>query len=254
MAIGNPAIPNIAKARTTAANQSNLQSFLCRYFYFSMSLIFAATVLIGFSRTVNAHLFHANPPRPTLLWFHGAAFSLWVVFFILQSALVRVKKVQIHRLLGWFGAGLAAIMVVLGCTIAVIMARFDTFTLHDKKAQAFLSVPYADMLIFGVCIALAIYWRKKPDYHRRLLFIGTAMLMDAALGRFDFIFDNNLFYPVLDLFIVLGMFRDRIVDGRINKLYLYALPPIIAVQAAAVLVWRINPAWYQHITAAILGV
>jgi len=250
MAIGNPAVTaNI----TSTATRSNLKTFLSRYFYFSMSLVFAATVLAGFSQTVNANLFHANPPKPTLLWIHGAVFSLWVLFFILQSALVRVKKVAIHRLLGWFGSALAAIMFVLGLTIAVIMARFDTSVLHQKDAQAFLAIPFADMLLFGTCIALAIYWRKKPDYHRRLVFIGSAMLMDAALGRFDFIFNNNLLYPAVDCFILLGLLRDRIVDGRINKLYLYALPPIIAVQAAAILAWRLNPAWWQSITAAILG-
>ena len=103
-----------------------------------MSLVLAALVILGFSRTVNASLFHANPPRPLLLWIHGAAFSMWIAFFIAQSALVRVRKVSVHRLLGWFGALLAALMVVLGVTIAVVMTRFDTVVLHQKGVEAFL--------------------------------------------------------------------------------------------------------------------
>jgi hypothetical protein len=87
------------------STENQLKRFLNRYFYFSMSLLLAVLAVVGFSRTVNDNLFHAAPPRPFLLWIHGAAFAGWVAFFILQSTLVRVHKVSWHRFLGWFGAG-----------------------------------------------------------------------------------------------------------------------------------------------------
>jgi hypothetical protein len=77
--------------------------------------------------------------------------------------------------------------------------------------------------------------------------------MDAALGRFDFLFNHSLFYPGLDLLIALGMMRDWVVDGRVHKVYLYALPPIVVLQGLAVYVWRVNPGGWQAITHAILG-
>jgi len=218
-----------------------------------MSFVFAVPVVLGFSRTVNAGLFHANPPRPLLLWMHGAAFSTWIVFFIAQSSLVRVHKVSVHRAIGWFGAALAAVMVVLGFAIAVIMTRFDISVLHQTGVDSFLMVPFGDMIVFGSCVGAAIYFRKKPVYHRPLLFIATCHLMDAAVGRFDFIFNHSLFYPFLDFLIVLGMVRDRIVDGRVNKVYLYALPAIVVIQALAIYTWRVNPAWWAAITHKILG-
>jgi hypothetical protein len=250
VAIGNAAIAARIEKETSSTNQ--FKTFLSRYFYFCMSLAFAAIVIVGFSRTVNASLFHANPPRPLLLWIHGAAFSLWVVFFIAQSALVRARKVSVHRLLGWFGVGLATVMVVLGLTIAVVMARFDSVVLNQKDADAFLSVPFVDVLSFGSCIALAIYWRKKPEYHRRLVFMASCLLMDAPFGRFDFIFNHSLFYIVLDCLILLGVLRDWVVDKRVHKVYLYALPSLIVLQSFAVYAWRIDPKWWQTITQAIL--
>src|SRR5690242_20070997 len=81
-----------------------------RFFYMLLSLIVAVVVVAGFSKTVGPGLIHATPARPILLWLHGAAFSAWVVFFILQSGLVRIRKVSWHRTLGWFGAALAALM------------------------------------------------------------------------------------------------------------------------------------------------
>jgi len=228
--------------------------FLKRYFYFAMSLLLAAIVVSGFQRTVNDSLFHPAVPRPLILWMHGAAFAGWVTFFISQSTLVRIHKVSWHRFFGWFGAGLATVMVPLGVTTAIIMARFDMVQLHqgERDAHAFLSIPFYDMIAFGVIIALAIYWRKQPEMHRRLIFIATCGLMDAPFGRFDYLFNNNLFYPCLDLLIVLGVVRDLLVERRVHKAYLYALPLLIVGQSLAVYMWRSNPSWWQGITHVIL--
>jgi len=243
-----------SKTRTTTnSTPTSLKTSLNRYFYFCMSLVFPALVVWGFRRTVDANLFHAAPPRPFLLWIHGAAFSSWVIFYIAQSGLVRIHKLSWHRFLGWFGTGLAAVMALLGFTIAVIMARFDMVVLHQTDAAPFLAIPFYDMIAFGVCVGLAIYWRKRPEYHRRLLFVATCGLMDAALGRFAFVFDNNLFFPVLDLLILLGVGRDLVVDGRVHQVYRYALPVLIAGQSLAVYMWRVNPAWWQSITRPIMG-
>ncbi|MFZ0743708.1 MAG: hypothetical protein WAM85_04840 [Terracidiphilus sp.] len=225
---------------------------LDRYFYFAMSVLFAAIVVIGFSRTVNQNLFHPALPRPFLLWIHGAAFSGWVAFYMFQSALVRTHNVKWHRFFGWFGAGLAALMVPLGFTIAVIMGHFDAVVLHQPD-PAFLSIPFYDMLAFATFVSLAIYWRKKPELHRRLLFVATCSLLDAPFGRFDVIFFNALFFPCLDAVILLGVGRDLLVNRRIHVVYRYALPAVIVGQAFAVYLWKGSPAWWLHFTRALLG-
>lgn len=224
-----------------------------RYFYFAMSLLLAAIVVSGFKRTVNDNLFHPAVPRPFILWIHASAFVGWVVFFIAQSTLVRVHKVSWHRSIGWFGAGLATVMVPLGVATAIIMARFDTFQLHQKGADAFLSIPFYDMIAFSLCMALAIYWRTKPELHRRLIFIATCGLMDAAFGRFDYLFNHNLYFDCLDLIILFGVGRDLLVDRRVHKVYLYALPLLIVGQSLAIYMWRSNPSWWQGITRVIMG-
>jgi FtsH-binding integral membrane protein len=224
-----------------------------RYFYFAMSLLVAAIVITGFKRTVNDNLFHPAVPRPFILWIHATAFASWVCFFILQSTLVRVGKVSWHRSIGWFGAGLATVMVPLGVTTSIVMTRFDKAQLHQTGVDSFLSIPFYDMIAFGVCIGLALYWRTKPEVHRRLIFIATCSLIDAAFGRFDYLFDHNLYFPCLDLVILLGVARDLLVDRRVHKVYLYALPLLFTGQSLAVYMFRHNPGWWQAITHAILG-
>ncbi len=249
-----PIRPAIALGKnSTPLTITGRSGIVCRYFYFAMSLLLAAIVVTGFKRTVGDNLFHAAIPRPGILWIHGACFAGWVIFFICQSALVRVHKVSWHRSIGWFGAGLATVMVPLGVTTAVIMTRFDKAQLHQTGIDAFLSIPFYDMIAFAVLIALAIYWRTKPELHRRLIFIATCGLMDAALGRFDYVFNHDLYFPCLDLLILLGVARDLLVDRRVHQVYRVALPLLIVGQSLSVYLWRHNPSWWQGITRAILG-
>ncbi len=241
---------NVVASGTSAA--SGRSRLLQQYFYFWMALLFAAIVGIGFSRTVNQNLFHPAIARPRILWFHAAAFSAWILFFIFQSALIRTRNVKWHRFFGWFGAALGAVMVPLGITTSVVMGRFDAAQLHQSD-PAFLSIPFLDMLAFGVLLALAISWRKKPELHRRLLFIATCMLLDAPIARFDYIFNNNLFYLCLDVVILLGVARDLLVDRRVHAVYRYALPVLIAGQGLAIYLWRGAPSWWMGIANRILG-
>lgn len=227
--------------------------FLSKYFYLSMSIVLAVVVVSGFSQSVDQNLFHAAVPRPLILWFHGAAFSLWILFFIFQSALVRIRKVSWHRFMGWFGVALASVMVVLGFTTAVVMTRFDLNQLHEAGVDAFIAIPFFDMIAFGSLIALAVCWRKKPDLHRRLIFIASCGLMDAPFGRFAYLFDHNLYFPCLDLLILFGVARDLVVDGRVHKVYLYALPLLFVGQGMTIYLWTNNPPIWQAITHAILG-
>ena len=251
MAIGNAEIAALTGRQASKSNP--LKVFLRGYFYTCMSMVMAALAVWGFSRTVDARLLHANPPRPLLLWFHGTVFSAWIVLFIAQSALVRVRKISVHRILGWFGAALAATMVVSGFIVSVVMLRFDMAVLHLKNVASFLSILWCDMIIFGVCMALAIYLRKRPEYHRRLVFMASCQLLQAAFVRFHYIGYHDLFYPALDVRVVAGMLRDQVVDGRVHRVYLYAFPAMLVLQGLATYLERVNPSWWQAATLAILG-
>jgi hypothetical protein len=224
-----------------------------RYFYFFLSLVVAGIVVAGFSRTVGHNLIHGAPPRPVLLWIHGAAFSAWVVLFMLQSALVRVRKVSLHRTLGWFGAALGAVMITLGAVIAVVMGRFDALQLH-RPDPAFLSIPFFDMLAFGTLFGLAILWRSKPDMHRRFMVLATCELVGAAFARFDFLFNHNVFFLCADAVMLLGVARDLLVDGRVHKVYLYGIAALVVGENVAIYLWRGAPGWWVSMCKEILGV
>lgn len=156
---------------------------LDKYFYFFMSLLIPVIVVYGFSFTVEKNLIHPLVPRPPLLYFHAAVFSGWLAFFILQSALVRAHNVRWHRRVGLFGVVLGVAIPVLGVCTAITMARFNALQLHSRNADSGLMVPLFDMVCFTPVCALAVWWRKKPEFHRRLVLIATCALTAAAFRR-----------------------------------------------------------------------
>ena len=224
-----------------------------KYFYLAMSVLIPVIVYSGFSRTINENLIHPAIPRPRILWVHAATFSSWVLFFFFQSVLVRTRHVKWHRFFGWFGAALGTVMVPLGIATAIVMGRFDTYQLHQPGAEPFFIIPVFDMAAFGTLLGLAIGWRKKPELHRRVLFVATCLLLDAAFARFDFLFDHNLFLFCPDLLIGLGVVRDLLVNRRIHRVYLIALPTLVVLQALVVLIWRSEAAWWVRIAHTVMG-
>jgi len=211
-----------------------MKNFLNKYFYFCMSLLIAVVVVYGFSHTVNDNLVHAHPIRPFILWCHAIAFSSWVVFFIVQSGLVRVRKVSIHRTLGWFGLALGIAMIVLGVTTAVTMAKFHAANGGGfGDAAAFLAIPLHDMVEFGTFFTLAIWWRKRPEWHRRFILIASCALTAAAWGRAPFL-PFPWFYSGVDCLVLLGAVRDLIVMKRVHPIYLWALPAMIVAQTITI--------------------
>ncbi|HET9100665.1 MAG TPA: hypothetical protein VFN62_09760 [Acidobacteriaceae bacterium] len=238
------------RARTIRAHPVRL---LQQYFYFFMSLLIAAAVVFGFSHTVEARLIHGVPRRPSLLWVHGVIFSGWVLFFIFQSLLVRTHNVRLHRTLGWVGAALGSAVFVMGIWIAVVMARFRVLHFQGKGAEAELALSFYDVTAFAVAFALAILWRKKTEYHRRLILLATCALTSAAFARFQIdLMPRFWFFVGVDLLVLLGVMRDLIVDKHVHRVYAVGLPVFVVCQSIVMYTILNNPPVWANIASAIL--
>jgi hypothetical protein len=207
-------------------------SLLDRYFYLFMALLIPAIVAYGFSYTIDSNLLHPAVARPAILYVHAVVFSGWPVFFLLQSTLVRTRHVAWHRRMGWFGAALGFVVALVGTATAIVMGRFNVAELHSTTAESGLMIPLFDMAAFTGAFAAAIHWRRRPEFHRRLVFVATCTLTAAAFGRFpQWLLPPVLFYAGVDVLILLGVFRDLLVDRRVHPVYLYSLPVLAAGQA-----------------------
>ena len=115
-----PSLPHVVADRHLGVNHVGIPD---NFFYFFMSLLIAMVVFYGFSRTVNAGLIHPRSPRPTVRYFHAVVFKAWVLFFIVQSALVRTRNIKLHRQLGCFGLALGVAIPVVGIATTIAMGR-----------------------------------------------------------------------------------------------------------------------------------
>jgi hypothetical protein len=224
---------------------------LRQYFYLFMSLLIAVVVVYGFSQTIGQNLLHPSPIPPFILTIHAIVFPGWVLFFILQSALVRSRNVRLHRTLGWFGVAIAGGLLVIGYLTAIGMDRFHLQRSHDTEVPAFLIIQLMDLSSFAIPFALAVYWRRRPEFHRRLMLIASCGLTDAAWARFPQM--PLAWAPAgVDALVLLGILRDLIVDRRIHKVYLYAFPLLIVLHVFCVQTYLHASPWWVRIGNALL--
>jgi hypothetical protein len=225
---------------------------LDKYFYFCMSLLILVLVTVMFSTTVPSRLFHPKIAPPHILWVHGAVFYGWVLFFMLQSGLVKIHKTRWHRTIGWFGLALGVAVIGLGVSTTIVMHRFEFLTLHQgPNAIITISIPLWDMVCFAVIFGLAILWRKKLEYHRRLMLIALCTLTAAAWGRLpESVVPGFWFYAGVDLLIMMGVARDLLVNRKIHRVYLVTLPIFIAGQIAISQITFTE--WWKHYAQIIL--
>jgi hypothetical protein len=145
-------------------------------------------------------------------------------------------------------------VVVLGVSTAITMGQFNIFDLHQSHTESDLMIPLFDMVCFGTTFGLAVLWRKKPEYHRRLMPVATCALTAASFGRFpERLLPAQYFYSGVDLLILLGVGGDLIVNGHVHRVYLYVLPLFIVGQTVVTYtVFHQLPYW-QEIAHTIMG-
>jgi hypothetical protein len=183
-------------------------------FHLVLALLMAGAVAYGFSQTIDDGLLHPRIPRPFLLYVHAAAFSAWICLYVLQTAPVRAGNIKLHRRMGLAGLCLGAAIPILGVSTAIVMRRFDV--IHFHRTVNFLVVPLWDMVAFTPCFVLGALWRKRPEFHRRLMFLATCMIIDAGLARFpvpDTWFDVAWFYFAMDGLVLLAVATSTISNS-----------------------------------------
>jgi hypothetical protein len=151
-------------------------------FYTSLAVLFTLTVFIGFSRTYYVKVLFGTPSLSWIAHLHGAIFTLWTLFFLLQSTLVAAHRVSLHRRIGWIGAWFAVGIVVLGAVMAMHSVHLGYAGRRQNMALLLLSSIF-DMSLFCVFFAAALFLRNNTGLHKRLIILAMLSLIIPAIGR-----------------------------------------------------------------------
>ncbi len=223
-----------------------------RRLYLAASLIFLALVFWTFARTFYLKPFFGTPPLSALLHVHGAVMSGWVALLVVQTSLIAARRVQWHRWLGVFGAVWAALVVILG-SITTLHAAAREVRGHTDFAAAQVTITSLDllqMLFFAAFVAIAIWQRHRPDYHKRLMLLTIACMLPDALARLPVSFmtqateaELNLRIMVgLDVFILLFVGLDTLWHRRLHPAFAWGASLFVGAFHVALYLTK-TPAW-----------
>ncbi len=148
--------------------------------------------------------------------------SSWFVLFGVQTLLVEKRRIDLHRRLGVFGAVLAALMLIFGAIVVTINAREGR--VPDAAAiPVIVILSYLNLLIFGLFVGVAIYLRRRSEFHKRLMLLATLNLLSAAINRIplDFIASGGVLavFGLLDLFILICVVYDTARHRRLHPAF-----------------------------------
>jgi hypothetical protein len=116
-----------------------------------MAVLLCVCVFIGFSPTYfQAGMLRAPLPSP-ILHVHGAVFTLWMLLFLVQAALVSAHRVKWHRSLGTIAFCLPPIMIVLG-VIAALDAMHRGVQIGPLDPSVSLAIPLIGIVGFTAVI------------------------------------------------------------------------------------------------------
>jgi hypothetical protein len=157
-------------------------------FFFSMTVVLLAIVLVGFGRTLYLRAFFDVPAIPPRVYVHGIILTAWFALFCCQAALVAAGRPGLHRRLGILSAMVAVAVIVANLWILAGIAPRLRVLLEGGRIDAAVVVralwgDFASTVVFAVFVSLALLFRHRGEVHRRLMFLASVSIIVPALGR-----------------------------------------------------------------------
>jgi len=214
--------------------------------------IFWIFVGVGFGFDLHNY-FHEQPPVPKIVHVHAIATTLWLLTATALVLLVETGTVRLHRRLGWFAAGYAALVLVIAPWSELSWQALNLPTPGTLPPQ-FLSIAFSGPLCMAVLLPCGLLLRRNSAAHRRVLILATICISDAGFARMVGLFlpapttflGTYMFYEGGNVLLILLMFLWDWKRNRMMKQFLWAASFVIGVTLAATGLY-FNQTW-QSIT------
>lgn len=208
-----------------------------RRFFFVMACVMAVVIVAGFA--TNLLLGRSSFGLPLIFHVHAFVFFGWVALYLVQNGLVAAGNVATHQRLGMLALIWVPLMVGLGLTMTIVSARRGGPFFFDVNEFIFGNA--MQLLGFGTLTATAFAMRRRPDWHRRLMYCGMSILTGPGIGR---LMPTPLFIPwawwtvVLAtlLFPVIGIAADLRRTGRAHPAWFWGMGMVVAALLAGDLI------------------
>jgi len=226
-------------------------------FFLRGAIAMALVIVAGFStQLAMGRSTFASPP---LVHAHAIVFMGWITIYVTQNVLVATGRISLHRRLGWIAAGWIVLMLVLGVAVTVAMARRGQVPFFFQPLHFLVFDPVSLFAFAGLTVA-AIAMRRRTEWHRRLHFCGTALLIGPGFGRllpmpllqpwaYEVTFATVMIFPVV------GALSDLRRSGRVHPAWKWGIATMIGslVLTQAITYSPAGDAIYRAVTAGSPG-
>lgn len=223
-------------------------------FYLGMGIAIAIAMFIGFYQSFYLNHWFATPPGmrqlTPLYLVHGTIFSLWLVFAVLQPALIVSKNRKLHKRVGWVATGVAVAMIVIGNVASSEAMNHGFAGVGDPKV--FYAVPFFDLVVFATCVGLGVHWRNRSETHKRLMLMSYTQLLHAGVGRYNIAALQALapwsFLLGADAAVIIaGATYDVATRGKVHPVWWVGGPLVLASEPLRLMIGQTAP-WHAFAT------
>lgn len=196
---------------------SATQSTAERYFYSIATALLLGLTVVGFQ----LFYFHGQmypgrpltPPIKPLIITHGVAMSLWMLLAIIQPLLIAGGNRRLHMALGKVAAAIALCLVGLGLKLGIAACKVAPPGLMygPLTPKQFMAVPVLNVALFAGFMAAGVLCRKRPDFHKPMMFMASLTAVTAAIARIDFF--NHLYAGTVWQKVFDGLFFTLVVGA-----------------------------------------
>ena len=229
-----------------------------RRLYVGIAVLAIVIAAVGFWPTYFGPLLAGSLAKPAIIHFHAAIYVGWLAIFLAQAVLAATGRVALHMKLGRFAIGYGGLVIFAGLLAGIGMFVLRVRAGDAAAAQTAVLGPLLDMLFFAPLFAAAIYYRRKPELHKRLMVVATTSLLIAAAVRMPFLGQPRnllLLHSIWTAPILLAMAHELWRRRRVHPVYALGLV-LLVIQGPAVRVyiraseeWRNVSSWLASLVA-----
>ena len=178
----------MSTASTTVRASTSARGRLRKSPFFTiLGLIMLTLAVGGFWPQYFSAVAGRVPGANTQFWLihlHAALFAVWLFLYISQATLIMTGFPRVHLKMGPWLAAYGFAIAAVGLYAAGFLAhRLGLRENNFEAAAEFVFFPVIDMVYFAGFLAAAVAYRKRPDLHKRAMFLATFSIAVVGLGR-----------------------------------------------------------------------
>lgn len=206
-----------------------------RRFFTGMAIAMAVVCFAGFAPSYFLKAHFRPAPLSPLVHIHGMLFTAWMGLLIAQASLVASGRVKVHQKLGIGSIALLVMLVLSGGAMILGLAHKEIPGIPRDMLLAMLALAVVSLLAFPTLIGAALVHRRNAGAHKRLMLLGTTVMLGAAVHRLlmwsvDPAVSPPVFFGATDLFIVAIGVYDLVGRSRIHPATLWGGLFVIGAQ------------------------